>query len=39
MTVTAGGGPHVLAVAPDGKNLYVISVAGDTIAQPAISLK
>jgi len=36
-TVATGKGPHDLAVAPDGKNLYVITVTDDTIAQYAIS--
>ena len=35
--VAGGGGPHDLAVAPDGKNLYVVNVASATIAQYAIS--
>jgi 6-phosphogluconolactonase len=35
--VAGGGAPHDLAVAPDGKNLYVINVSGATIAQYAIS--
>jgi DNA-binding beta-propeller fold protein YncE len=34
--MVAGGG-HDLAVAPDGKNLYVVNVRGATIAQYAIS--
>jgi DNA-binding beta-propeller fold protein YncE len=36
--VAGGGAPHDLAVAPDGKNLYVVNVSGATIAQYAISL-
>jgi DNA-binding beta-propeller fold protein YncE len=35
--VATGKGPHDLAVAPDGKNLYVVNVASATIAQYAIS--
>jgi DNA-binding beta-propeller fold protein YncE len=35
--VAGGGAPHDLAVAPDGKNLYVVNVSGATIAQYAIS--
>jgi DNA-binding beta-propeller fold protein YncE len=35
--VTGGSNPHDLAVAPDGKNLYVINVSGGTIARYAIS--
>jgi 6-phosphogluconolactonase len=35
--VAGGGAPHDLAVAPDGKNLYVVNVRGATIAQYAIS--
>ncbi len=34
---TVAGGGHDLAVAPDGKNLYVVNVRGATIAQYAIS--
>jgi 6-phosphogluconolactonase len=34
--VAPWGGPHDLAVAPDGKNLYVVSVGGDVIAQYTI---
>ena len=32
-----GSGPHDLAVTPDGKNLYVITVANATISQYRIS--
>ena len=35
--MAGGGGPHDLAVAPDGKNLYVVNNSGATIAQYAIS--
>jgi DNA-binding beta-propeller fold protein YncE len=35
--VAGGGGPHDLAVAPDGKSLYVVNVRGATITQYAIS--
>jgi DNA-binding beta-propeller fold protein YncE len=35
--VAGGGAPHDLAVAPDGKNLYVVNVSGAAIAQYAIS--
>jgi hypothetical protein len=32
-----GRGPHDLAITPDGKNLYVITVGGDTIGQYRIN--
>jgi DNA-binding beta-propeller fold protein YncE len=35
--VAGGGAPHDLAVAPDGKNLYVVNNSGATIAQYAIN--
>ena len=35
--MATGKGPHDLAVAPDGKNLYVVNVGDATIAQYAIS--
>jgi DNA-binding beta-propeller fold protein YncE len=31
--VATGRGPHDLAVAPDGKSLYVVNVGGATIAR------
>lgn len=37
--MATGRGPHDLAVAPDGKSLYVVNVSGATIAQDAISLR
>jgi DNA-binding beta-propeller fold protein YncE len=35
--VATGRGPHDLAITPDGKNLYVITVGDNTIAQYRIN--
>src|SRR6266567_3732662 len=36
-TVATGRAPHDFAITPDGKNLYVVTVANDTVSQYRIN--